>query len=364
MTAVVTIPGERRAEREPRIPLIPFAEIRLGTARRYLVKGIIPRVGLTLVWGPPKSGKSFWAFDIAMHVALGWEYRGRRVQAGTVVYCAFEGQTGIEARVEAFRQYHLQEEQAGIPFYLEPMTLDLVRDHSELIAAIRYRLPNDAPALVILDTLNRSLAGSESSDEDMSAYVRAADAIRDAFACAVVVVHHCGLDGSRPRGHTSLTGAVDAQLAVKRGANDTVLVEVELAKDGQQGDAIASRLEVVEVGLDIDGEPITSCVIVPVEGTSQAAGRPRPKLSTAATTALRAIEEAIEEVGSDAPTSAHIPNSVRVVRVDLWRKYAYARGISTSDQERARQQAFKRGSDALIAVGIVAVWEPYAWITR
>jgi hypothetical protein len=31
-----------------------------------------PRVGLILVWGPPKCGKSFWTFDTVMHIALGW----------------------------------------------------------------------------------------------------------------------------------------------------------------------------------------------------------------------------------------------------------------------------------------------------
>src|ERR671910_3644702 len=83
-----------------------------------------------------------------------------------------------------------------------------------------------------LDTLNRSLTGSESSDEDMSSYVNAADAIREAFTCFVGIVHHCGIDSSRPRGHTSLTGAVDAQIAVKRDASDRVIVTVEHMKDG------------------------------------------------------------------------------------------------------------------------------------
>ena len=30
----------------------------------------------------------------------------------------------------------------------------------------------ETPAAVIIDTLNRSLAGSESSDEDMAAYIK------------------------------------------------------------------------------------------------------------------------------------------------------------------------------------------------
>jgi len=259
----------------PQIKLVPFAEIKLGTQRRYLVAGLIPRVGITVVWGPPKCGKSFWSFDLAMHVTLGWPYRDRRVHQGPVVYCCFEGQTGMQARVEAYRQRFLAEEPDTIKFYLEPVTLDLVRDHQALIAAIKATLGNTKPVMVVLDTLNRSLRGSESSDEDMSAYIKAADAIREAFECAVVIVHHCGINGTRPRGHTSLTGACDAQLSVARDAADNVIVTVEEMKDGPNGDVIASRLEQAQVGADEDGEIITSCVVMPINPPKVQASGPR-----------------------------------------------------------------------------------------
>src|SRR5262245_52383583 len=252
-------------KQESRIKLVPFDEIKLGTEPRYLVKGIIPRDGLIVIWGPPKCGKSFWMFTLAMHVALGWQYRERRVQQGAVVYCAFEGQTGIQARVEAFRQTFPIEIDGPVPFYLQPVTLDLVAQHAELIAAIKQQSDALTPSLVVLDTLNRSLRGSENDAKDMAAYIAAADAIREAFNCAVAIVHHCGIDGTRPRGSTALSGAVDAQLAVKRDASDAIVVEVEFLKDGPSGDIIASKLEVVEVGKDEDGEDITSCIIRPTE---------------------------------------------------------------------------------------------------
>lgn len=147
----------------PRITLTPWSEIKLGTARRYLVKNLVPRVGIAVVWGPPKSGKSFWAFDVGLHIALGWKYHGRRVHQGAVVYCAFEGQTGIEARKEAFQQRFLSDHTGEVPFFLEPTALDLVRDHAALIVTIRRQLGATAPVMVVLDTLNRSLRGSESS---------------------------------------------------------------------------------------------------------------------------------------------------------------------------------------------------------
>jgi len=255
----------RVVEIGPRFRLRAFDQITVGSERVYLVKGIIPRVGLVVAWGPPKCGKSFWTFDLAMHVALGREYCGRRVQQGAAVYLALEGGKGFEARIEAFRQRFLPENHSPVPFFLIADALNLVKDHSDLIGCIRLQAQGYIPAVVVIDTLNRSLAGSESDDKDMTAYIRAADAIRDAFGCVVIIVHHCGVDGTRPRGHTSLAGAVDAQLAVKRDTAGNIIVTVERMKDGAEGDSLVSKLEQVIVGQDVDGDDITSCVLVPVE---------------------------------------------------------------------------------------------------
>jgi hypothetical protein len=249
---------------------------------------MIPRIGLTVVWGKPKCGKSFWLFDALIHVALGWEYRGKRVDQGCVVYCSFEGQSGLEDRVEAFRLTRLDNHTEPVPFYLQPVTLNLVRDHRALIQPVRDALGNQNPAAVALDTLNRSMPGSESSDEDMSAYVKAADAIREAFDCAVCIVHHCGISGDRP----SLTGAVDAQLQVSRDAGNRIVVTVELAKDGPQGGEIVSELEVVVIGKDEDGEDITSCVVKPSLEPVAAKATAEPKLSTNQRVMLRLLHEA------------------------------------------------------------------------
>ena len=251
--------------RESPLRPVPFADIHPNTGRNYLIKGLIPHEGLVVVWGSPKSGKSFWTFDISMHIALGQEYRDRRVDQGPVVYVACEGAEGFKARVEAFRRHHLAEYHEPVPFYLVPAHLDLINENTHLIAAINAELTTDSPAVVVLDTLNRSLVGSESKDEDMAAYIRAADTIRTTFKCAVIVVHHCGVDASRPRGHTSLTGAADVQISVKRQSGGGISTRVEFAKDMADGAETFSTLESVEIGTDEDGDTIMSCVIVATE---------------------------------------------------------------------------------------------------
>ena len=349
----------------PRFELVAFEKIKLDGTAPYLVKGLIPRVGIVVVWGAPKCGKSFWTFDLSMHVALGWEYRGRRVHQGPVVYLALEGAAGFRARTEAFRQAKLLENAEQVPFYLVSAPIALVADQPALVASIRAALGAEAPAMIVIDTLNRSLAGSESDDRDMGAYIHAADVIRDTFDCAVVVVHHCGIDASRPRGHTSLAGAADAQISMKRDAADNMIATVEWMKDGPQGDEIPSRLRQIEVGLDEDGEPITSCIVEPMESSERLAKPDKSaKLTKGAKIALDAFEDALDQVGAEPPAAGHIPSNVRCVTLAQWREYSYRRGISASEEPRARQQAFKRASTDLIAGNVISVWDPYAWRVR
>ena len=353
----------REARAKSPFPLIPFNELQVGTTPAYLVKGLLPRVGLGVAWGPPKCGKSFWFFDLLCHVALGWIYRNKRVQPGIVVYCAFEGAAGFHARAEAFRRKHNLETKYPVPLYVMPMRADLVREHEALINAIRDQLPADAsPVAVGLDTLNRSLAGSESNDEDMSAYVNAADAIREAFYCFVGIVHHCGIDGTRPRGHTSLTGAIDVQIAVSRDTSDNIVATVEHMKDGPAGETLISRLEVVEMGLDSEGDLITSCAVTAGEAAARGGAERKGKLPPAAQIALGALTEAIIELGSVPAASNHIPLGTKAVTIEQWRDYAYRRGISNSDEPRARQQAFNRAGDALRKAARIGTWHPFVWL--
>ena len=131
----------------------------------------------------------------------------------------------------------------------------------------------------------------------MSNYVRAADAIRDAFGCAVIIVHHCGINDSRPRGHTSLTGAADAQLAVKRDPSGTICITVEFMKDGEAGETIASELEPIDVGIDEDGDPIRSCVVI--EAPAPATGPSGPRLTPNQATMLGVLQRAGRPLASD-----------------------------------------------------------------
>jgi hypothetical protein len=298
--------------------------------------------------------------DLALHVALGWRYRGRRVEAGIVVYVTCEGQSGFPARIKAFRQSHLANDPTVPLFHLLPTRLDLVREVDTLIADIAEQLGQSICVLIVIDTLNRSLAGSESKDEDMSAYVQACDRLREAFKCAVIVVHHCGVDGSRPRGHTSLSGAVDAQIAVKRDNSGNIIAAVDYMKDGPEGDEIVSRLVIAEVGIDEDGEPITSCVVEPV-ATGPKEAKPAPGLTAPQKRSLELLVDALGRNGTVPNANNHIPPNRSCVTEAVWRQYCYEGMISDSDKLDSKRKAFKRAAEALLFKGYVGKWGDLVW---
>jgi hypothetical protein len=351
-------------QRKHRFKLLGFNDIKLSATASYLVHKIIPMQGLIVVWGPPKCGKSFWTLDLLFHIALEWEYRGHRVKQGRVVYIGCEGEFAIPARVEAFRQSKLAENTEEPPFHLLLTRLGLASDVDELIFDLKAQLGAQRPTVIAIDTLNRSLEGSESSDEDMGNYVKAVDKLRAEFHCAVIIIHHCGIDGTRPRGHTALRGASDAEIAIKKDNSGRVITTVEFMKDGPEGEQTTSRLKPVEIGFDDDHEIITSCIIEDASGDATPAPKMTPiKLPPGAQIALDTLERALAAHGELAPTHNHIPATVRVVKAALWQVF-YIKSTSAGERNIEHiKRDWRRHRDGLLSKKIIGTYDEMVWKT-
>jgi opacity protein-like surface antigen len=70
------------------IPIIAFNEIKLGVKRRYLVSGLIPRIGIVVVWGPPKSGNTL---NDPTSVPCCWFYQNSTTKTGWTAGAGIEG---------------------------------------------------------------------------------------------------------------------------------------------------------------------------------------------------------------------------------------------------------------------------------
>ncbi len=75
-----------------------WRDITFGAGEEWLIKRVLPRRGLAVIFGKPKSFKSFIAKHMALCVSIGREWAGRRVHKAPVVYIAAEGAAGLRKR--------------------------------------------------------------------------------------------------------------------------------------------------------------------------------------------------------------------------------------------------------------------------
>lgn len=235
---------------KPRFELRRACDIELKSPA-WLVRGLIERDCLGLLFGDPGSGKSFISLDLACSLATGRaDFHGLSVCApGPVVYLAGEGQHGLRRRLSAWERHH-GTTLADAPLYLSRTAAALTDAESlanviEAVAAI-----GTPPVLIALDTLARNIGplADENSTRDMGAAIAGADALRERFGCAVLLVHHSGhASKDRARGSTALRAAVDAEYRATRDPGGTIELSCTKAKDAAPLDTLAFRL--VSVGL-------------------------------------------------------------------------------------------------------------------
>ena len=348
-----------------------FGEIKPQLSSRFLIKGLLPANSKIVIIGQPGCGKSFFAIDAALHIAAGREWFGRKVTAGGVVYVAAEGQAGVRLRIDAWKKFYGLEN-AEIPFALVPTPVDLLNPGGDLtnLSVVLQYLANlwNGIDLVVIDTLAQTFGGGDENGADMAAYVANVARLADPHQCATAIVHHQPLDAQskRPRGHGSLWGAADTLLHVE-GSKDSVArrITVVKQKDHDPGSDILFKLNPVELGIDEDMEPVTSCVIERADYSEVPRVRGR-KLSPKQQIALTALDRALEKGGITPPTE--IPDHVhskelfsRVVDVSSWRSEALSVLATPDIESDSARKTFNRVKDSLQAAGILGCWNNYVW---
>jgi len=268
--------------------LRPMSDLRPDLSSRYLVKGWLDAGALSVVYGDANVGKTFFALDMAFRVAAGTPWNGNRVKAGAVVYIAAEGGRGLASRIEAVRRADpdlADRAEENLSILTAPINLSSLFDAEALVEV----LAPQRPALIVIDTLARCMGeGDENSARDMGLVIRSLDRIRAETGAHVMVVHHSGKDASRgARGSGSLRAAVDTEIELTR-EDGVIAVEARKQRDMAMGKPVHYRLEDVEIGIDGDGDAVTSAVLVGAEPVVR-----KPKISGQAEVGMQALFDAL-----------------------------------------------------------------------
>ncbi len=350
----------------PKFPVERWGDILFDGREEWAIKRLLPRVGLAAIFGRPASFKSFVASHVALCVALGWDWAGRRVNQTSVVYIASEAAAGLRKRKAGFQIAHPALPQ-DVPLSLVPAAPNLGSEKGDLPALIQsIEAAGVTPGVVVLDTLAASLGSGDENGSGMVSFVGNAGALAQHFQCLVIIVHHTGLaDDKRMRGHSSLLGALDAAILCERVDGDLAsTLTLTKIKDDASDVKLLARLSRVVIAHDEEGDEISTLVVDTVEDIETTGSAPRPKPVPASQRLLMAcVVDAIEEAGeSFRPFGASGP-LVRGVADSIVRERLYQRIAETSDPsedmdkvaERQRK-AFNRSlADALKAERVMAV---------
>lgn len=241
-----------------RFKLLDRRAIMATKPTEWRIKGLLTTTGIAAIYGPSGSGKSFLAIDMANCIASGNDWFGHRTKQTSVTYIMLEGEGGLRNRFRALETHNGAPAAPDFRAIAQPFNLTTEQDIED-IGAI---LPKDG--VVIIDTLNRAAPGlDENSSQDMGRILSGMKRLQEITAGLVVVVHHTGKDASKGmRGHSSLNAALDGAIEVERNGNGRYWSAAKV-KDGVDGEAVAFKLHHVALGVDPDGDEISSCAVGP-----------------------------------------------------------------------------------------------------
>jgi hypothetical protein len=263
-------PAPRAPVTDDPYPQYAWSDYQQGFASlSWIVKGVLPQAEFGVLYGASGSGKTFFALDLAATIARGGEWRGRKTNAGAVVYVAAEAQEGIKKRLAAYDQ---QFGTAGNRPRIMPAAPNLLsaEDADAIVTSTNLR---GGASLIVIDTMAASHTGDENSTKDMGIFIGLCKYISQHTGAMVLVVHHTGKDDTKGlRGSSAIYAAADVVIEVFK--NQSLhAAKITKQKDGEVNLEFGFTLPVIEVGQDQDGDPITTCVVQPSDDVPAKAGK-------------------------------------------------------------------------------------------
>lgn len=351
------------------LPLVHYNEIKPTLTTLDFVEDLLIERGAVVVYGESNSGKTFFASDLALHVAAGRTWRNRQVTQGGIVYVALEGSAGFFNRVEAWKREIAED--GTVVFAAIPASINMLdpdADTARLIDAVKDAAGQfDMPVkLIVIDTLSRALAGgNENAPDDMGALVMNMDRVRAETGSSVMFIHHSGKDQAKgARGHSLLRAAIDTEIEVVADGNRRVATVVK-QREIETAGIFEFQLRVVELGKNHRGKPITSCVVEGLEVGHTAGAVPAPRLKGHVRRALEVLHDLLATSGKGGYDG--VPAGCQSVPEEWWRKRFYERTVSDGKDDMSqngKRMAFNRAVLELVDRRLVGVNKERIWSVR
>lgn len=255
-----TTQGSVAGNQQQRFRVIPADVFAVRKHASWIIKNVLPRAELGVVFGESGSGKSFFTLDLVAAIARGEVWRGYTTTQGSVIYIAAEGANGFRNRLTAYQEH------TGVQ--LDTLPLGVIADAPNLMVLEDARDLNNSivahgpVSVIVIDTFSQVMPGAnENAGEDVGRALAHCKLISQKTKAMVLLIHHSGKDSTKgARGWSGLRAAADVEIEITRSEHDRVATITKL-KDGEDGAEFGFKLVQVPVGLDEEGDVITSCVV-------------------------------------------------------------------------------------------------------
>jgi hypothetical protein len=223
----------------------PFSDLVHLETDGHLVAEFLPP-GLCLMYAPPESGKSTLAAALVGAVISNvGEWAGRKTASGPCLVLCGEDRDGMHLRIQTWLNHYEHEHVWPCPVIDASMAVDS-GGMTEFFTRLDATLAALQPRLLVMDTLLSLAPGLNENDASaMSALVgRLRDLLTGRPDLTVLLLHHPakGKGGQGgPRGHSSLLGALDASIEVRK-SRTAVTATVRKARNFIGGSKVAFRL--------------------------------------------------------------------------------------------------------------------------
>jgi hypothetical protein len=346
-----------------------FEDVEKAKDKRWITKGVIAH-GETSSWiAPPGKGKSGLLTDLAIHVAQCKDWRGYKAKKKCgVVYFALERGDLVKRRLYGHK---LRDGLEKLPISVVSGVLNLAAPSCKDIMLNTIREAEKhfgcRVGLIIIDPFAKGIAaggGDEDKAKDQNITLANLRRLQEETDVHAAIVGHTGKDETRgARGSNAHVGDADIQIQVK-GKGSIRVAEIIKANDQAEGVLTQFKLEVLHLGVDEDGDAITTAILSPPDDATAAPRKPdQAPLTAAERRAIEMLVRALNDEGKPPPSAAEYRRDIsKIVPLDTWRDYCERGGLSSGESDGAFRKAFRRVHISLMNKQKIGCWDNNVWI--
>jgi hypothetical protein len=184
--------------------------------RPHLIQDLIVDNSLVLFYGEPGTGKTYVALHMAMCIANGLPWLGKKTMKKKVLFIDEDnGQYRVKSRIQEIANGMGKTEKDLVP--IEALIINGIKlDREADMKRIMDVVTNNGFELIVIDVFRNFFEGKENDSDVLSKIMLNLRTIVEKTGISLIILHHTTKNGETYRGSSAIGGAVDLEIWLKK----------------------------------------------------------------------------------------------------------------------------------------------------